>query len=347
MKVLMTADTVGGVFTYAAQLAQALRAQGTDVVLATMGAPLRDDQRRALGGIDVHESTFRLEWMDDPWADVAEAGEWLLELEARERPDVVHANGYAHGALGWRAPCIVVAHSCVCSWWRAVRGEDAPAGWDRYRDEVARGLRAADAVVAVTAALLAELRELYGVGGCVIHNGSPGPAASPAKERLVLGAGRLWDPAKNLAALDAAAEGLAWPVVVAGALGRERPAHATAAGHLTAAELAALRRRAAIFAAPARYEPFGLAILEAARDRCALVLGDIPSLREVWGDAARFVDPADPRALHAALAELAEDAEGRERLAAAAQERSARYTVRAAARAYAQLYDRVATGVPA
>jgi glycogen synthase len=347
MKVLMTADTVGGVFTYAAELAPALRAEGAEVVLATMGAPLRDDQRAALGDVEVHESAFRLEWMDDPWADVAAAGEWLLALEARERPDVVHLNGYAHAALGWRAPCVVVAHSCVCSWWRAVLGEEAPAGWDRYRDEVARGLRAADAVVAVSAALLDEVRELYGVGGSVVHNGSAHPASSPAKGPLVLGAGRLWDAGKNLAALDAAAEGLAWPVVVAGDLGAAAPAHASAAGHLPAGALAALRRRAAVFAAPARYEPFGLAILEAARDRCALVLGDIASLREVWGDAALYVDPDDDRALHGALAELARDAGLRERLAAAAQRRSARYTVQAAARAYGERYHRVAAGVPA
>ncbi len=31
---------------------------------------------------------------------------------------------------------------------------------------------------------------------------------------------------------------------------------------------------------PARYEPFGLSVLEAALSGCALVLGDIPSLRE-------------------------------------------------------------------
>ena len=50
--------------------------------------------------------------------------------------------------------------------------------------------------------------------------------------------------------------------------------------------------RAAIYALPARYEPFGLSILEAALSGCALVIGDIPSLREIWADAALFV-PSD------------------------------------------------------
>ena len=59
--------------------------------------------------------------------------------------------------------------------------------------------------------------------------------------------------------------------------------------------------RAAIYALPARYEPFGLSALEAALSGCALVLGDIPSLREVWGDAAVFVPPDDAGGLRDAL----------------------------------------------
>ena len=80
---------------------------------------------------------------------------------------------------------------------------------------------------------------------------------------------------------------------------------------------------AAIFAAPARYEPFGLAILEAAAAGCALVLGDISSLRENWGGAALFVDPEDPPALQRRHHALIADPEERTRLAAAARDRAA------------------------
>jgi len=347
VKVLMTADTAGGVFTYAAELSRALRREGVDVVLATMGGPLRADQRAALDGV-VHESGLRLEWMEDPWDDVAAAGTWLLELCERERPDVVHLNGFAHGALAWPVPAAVVAHSDVVSWWRAVHGADPPAAWDRYRAAVGAGLRGADALVAITAAVARDLHAAYGVPvPPVVSNGSRAPARSAAKAPFVLGAGRLWDRAKNLAALDAAAAGLAWPVVVAGALGDARPRHARAVGHRSARELSALRARAAIFCAPARYEPFGLAILEAARDRCALVLGDVPSLREVWGDAARYVDPGDTDAVRAALAELIDRPALRDALAARAQRRSERYTTQAAARRYRALYDGVRARVPA
>src|SRR3954454_22546076 len=156
MKVLISTDTVGGVLTYTAELAAALEAAGDEVVVATMGPRLRPAQREALPA-RVHESRFRLEWMEDPWDEVEAAGQWLLSLEEQEQPDVVHLCSYAHGALPFQAPKVLVAHSCVLSWWRAVHGTEAPTSWGRYREEMTSGLQAADAVVAPTAAMLREL----------------------------------------------------------------------------------------------------------------------------------------------------------------------------------------------
>jgi glycosyltransferase involved in cell wall biosynthesis len=342
----MTADCVGGVWTYALDLARALRAHGVDVVLATMGAPLSEDQRReseAAGLAALHESRFRLEWMDEAWDDVEQAGEWLLELADHEAADVVHLSSYAHGRLSWGRPVVLVAHSDVCSWWRAVHGGEPPDAWLPYRQAVAAGLRAAAAVAAPTRAVLGDLQREYGfAGGLVIHNASsaPEPPAGP-REPFVLAAGRLWDQAKNLGSLDQAARGLSWPVVVAGPLGRSAPENVRATGPLARDQLAALGARASIFAAPARYEPFGLAALEAARAGCALVLGDIASLREVWDDAALYVDPSDPAALRGALEELSEQPARREEMAARARRRAARFSVQRMARAYSGLYARV------
>src|SRR5215210_7977192 len=111
MKVLMTADTLGGVWNYAVQLSQALSKYRVRVALGTMGVSLTAEQREDVArvpNIEVFESSFKLEWMEEPWRDVAAAGEWLLELEAQTQPDVVHLNGYAHGALPWRAPTLMV-----------------------------------------------------------------------------------------------------------------------------------------------------------------------------------------------------------------------------------------------
>ncbi|NJL95480.1 MAG: glycosyltransferase family 4 protein [Anaerolineae bacterium] len=48
LSVLMTTDTIGGVWTYSLELARALPPAGITINLATMGAPLRPEQRRAM-----------------------------------------------------------------------------------------------------------------------------------------------------------------------------------------------------------------------------------------------------------------------------------------------------------
>src|SRR4051812_23090076 len=134
-RLLMTADTVGGVWTYALELAHALEEHGIEIALATMGAPLNRGQRKqikTLPHVEIFESSFKLEWMNDPWRDVARAGNWLLEIESRVQPDLIHLNNFAHGDLPWSAPKIMVGHSCVLSWWKAVHGCQVPAFWTRY-----------------------------------------------------------------------------------------------------------------------------------------------------------------------------------------------------------------------
>jgi glycogen synthase len=331
--VLMTADTVGGVWRYAVELVRELDAE---VTLATMGAPLSPEQR-AEAPCRVEESSFALEWMDDPWEDVERAGEWLLGLAEEVRPDIVHLNGYAHAALPWEAPVLLVAHSDVVTWWEAVRGETPPPEWDRYRAAVQEGLLAADAVAAPTWALLDALHRHYDLVGdpYVVPNGRT-PLAPRPKEPYVVAAGRFWDEAKGLDAIRRVESRLPWPVRVAGA-----------EGQAPAREVEELLARASIFVSPARYEPFGLAALEAASAGCALVLSDLASFREVWGDAATYVPPGDDGALAEALLRLIEDDRLREELGGQARSRSRRYAPEAAAAEYELLYARLAARVGA
>lgn len=347
--VLMTADAAGGVWMYALELAAHLARLGVRTTLATMGEPLRAtqrDQARAVPGLKIAEGDFKLEWMEDPWRDLATAGDWLLGLEERECPDVVHLNGYALSPLAWHAPRVVVAHSCVLSWWKAVLGERAPAKYDRYRRAVARGLRAADAVVSPTRAMLRSLRDHYGAPARarVIPNGVTVERFAVApKEPFVLGAGRIWDQAKNLGALAAVAPHLAWPVYLAGSEDppegtRRRHAGVRALGWVEPETLRGWMSRASIYAFPARYEPFGLSILEAALSGCALVLGDIPTLREVWADAAVYVPPDDGQALLDQIERLVVAPVRRRTLAAASRRRAAAFTAERMARRYLALY---------
>jgi glycosyltransferase involved in cell wall biosynthesis len=347
--VMMTADAVGGVWTYALDLASSLAKLGVRTTLATMGEPLRTPQRAQAArveGLKLIESEFKLEWMEDPWTDVSTAGDWLLGLEERECPDVVHLNGYALAALDWHAPRLVVAHSCVLSWWKAVLGEQAPGKYDRYRGAVVNGLRAADAVVAPTRAMLHSLREHYHapLRGRVIPNGVRVERFSIArKEPFVLAAGRLWDEAKNLGLLAAVAPHLRWPVVLAGSGdhpdgGTRRHEGVRMLGWLDQAELRAWMARASIYALPARYEPFGLSVLEAALSGCALVLGDIPALREVWQKSALFVRPDDEQALLNAVEQLVGDDTLRSAMSAAAHGRALFFTAELMGRRYLDLY---------
>jgi glycosyltransferase involved in cell wall biosynthesis len=268
--------------------------------------------------------------MEGAEADISRAGAWLCGLCADEGPDVVHLNGYALASLPLGAPILVAAHSCVLSWHEAVRGRRAGPEWTWYARVAAAGLRAADAVVAPTEAMLAQVERLYRIVGerAVIPNGRSATVFRPLpKERYVVGAGRVWDEAKNLAALQRVAPRLEWPVRIAG-------------GDIAPAELAQLLRRAAVFAAPARYEPFGLAALEAGLAGCALVLGDIASLHEVWGGAALYVDPNDDEALAAALGRAMHAAEA---LGPAARGRALSYPPERMAAAYLEVYERLVT----
>jgi glycosyltransferase involved in cell wall biosynthesis len=348
-RVLMTADAVGGVWTFAMGLARALAARGTSVCLAVLGPAPSGWQRAealAIPGLELTHHGGALEWMEEPWADVAAAGHWLLDLERRVRPDVVHLNGYCHASLPWQSPVIVTGHSCVLSWWTAVHGTAAPPSWDFYAHETRRGLAAAGLVTAPSAAMLDMLSGHYGPlpRGRVILNGRALSTRPVPKEPFVLTAGRLWDPAKNVAAVCGAAPAMPWPVYVAGE--REGPvARGVAAcagvrylGQLAADDLTSWMARAAIYVLPARYEPFGLSVLEAALCECALVLGDIPSLREIWGDAAVFVPPDDVGALTSSVTALAADPPRRALLAARARDRARLLTPARMAASYCDAY---------
>jgi Glycosyltransferase len=356
MRILMTTDTVGGVWTYSMELCAALRPYGVSVALASMGGAPTAEQRRqaaALPHVTLHESTYKLCWMDDPWDDVEQAGEWLLSLERKLQPDIIHLNDLGHGALPWQSPVVLVGHSCVLSWWQAVHKRRAPAQWFTYQKLVHASVQAADRVVAPSTAMMDAMIHHYGPidAPLVIFNGRDFPALLPSPEAkvpfvepLVFSAGRLWDEAKNIASLQDLRPSMPWKIQVAGALaapGGEatRLGSLHHLGPLNQDELADRLLRASIYVAPARYEPFGLGILEAARAGCALVLGDIPSLREIWGDAAEYVDPDDPRDLASCVDTLIANPGYLTQMMERAWRRAQRYSSGRMAAGYMHLYQ--------
>lgn len=343
LRIMMTTDAVGGVWSYATTLSAALAERGADVTLVAMGPAPRPDQRGMVhAAVDLVETDLALEWQDPEADDIGQARRTLRDLEARLRPDIVHLNSYREATFGWIAPVLVTAHSCVNSWTRACDDGDwlsAPQ-WQRYGDFVTAGLQAAAAWVAPTAAHRDRVQDIYHPSRCgrVIWNGTAAALQPVPKHDVILAAGRMWDKAKGLAALGVVAADVGWPVLVAGETGSTDSGAVRALGNLPQADLHQLMRRSAIFASPARYEPFGLAVLEAASAGCALVLSDIPSFRELWADAALFVPPGETGLLRTALRSLIDNEPRRAALQQAALARSQTYPLSRTAAAYLQLY---------
>jgi glycogen(starch) synthase len=171
----------------------------------------------------------------------------------------------------------------------------------------------------------------------VVHNGSAPRPASDDKRDIILAAGRWWDEAKNLAALDEAARTSLWPVEIVGPLTGPNGAQAPeprsvlALGPLEYPEMQRRLGEAAVFVSTALYEPFGLGVLEAAMGGATLVLSDIATFRELWDDAALFVDPHDPAAIARGLNRIAGEPALRAALGKAARQRARRYDLEAQA----------------
>ncbi|HET9147209.1 MAG TPA: glycosyltransferase family 4 protein [Acetobacteraceae bacterium] len=340
-RIFLTTDAVGGVWTYTLDVARGFAERGAEVDIAVLGpAPDRAKYLEAasIPGARVIETGEALEWCAASPEALARSAGRLAELAARRGAATAHLHSPSLLAESFPVPVLVTLHSCVATWWRAVHGDALlPEMLAWQADATKRGLQRADRVVAPTLAFANAARQVYRLRRPIriVPNGRRPLHAPPAESRTgALAAGRLWDEGKNIAAVDRAAAGLDIPVFAAGPL--EGPngasinlAHARAVGQLDSAALAALMARVAVFAAPALYEPFGLAILEAAQAGLPLVLGDIPTLREIWDGVAIFIPPRDDAALAAAIAQLHADSHYAAALGSTARRRAARFTTEA------------------
>ncbi|MFW6078802.1 MAG: glycosyltransferase family 4 protein, partial [Gemmatimonadota bacterium] len=317
MRVLITTDVVGGVWSYTQELVDALARRGHVCALVAFGGEPSAAQTawaRGRPGLEFTAVRCPLEWMPEPEPGLSRSVRTLRRIARRFRPDVVHLNQFVYGAADLGAPKLVVAHSDVVTWWRTVRGGEPPddAWFRRYRRWVRDGLEGAELRAAPSGWLAAAIAEAYGVDGVrVVHNArSPdrfGVASERVRPRRVVTAGRLWDEAKGARDLIPAARALAGEaeVVVAGeaahpAGAEDFPTDSPGiryAGVLSGERLRALYASAGVYAATSRYEPFGLAPLEAALAGCALVAADIPTFRELWDGCAVFYSPGDAAAL--------------------------------------------------
>jgi glycogen synthase len=306
MRILMTTDTVGGVWSFTKELSSELLKNGCAVAMVSLGRkPSNAQQAWADAQSERWGARFRydaldtpLEWMNENGRAFSEAAPVLVQIADDFGAELLLSSQYCFGELECDIPRAVVAHSDVFSWAEACRPQGlGHSKWlDTYRDLVQDGLDHADAVVAPTCWMLDALGRNFQLPRerCVIANGRTLVVAKPATTRKMqaITAGRLWDEAKNLKMLETVDSPI--PLLIAGEAEYESANLAIDGtdirllGALPEEALLALFGESAIYICTSRYEPFGLAPLEAALCGCTVLANDIPSLREVWGDAALY-----------------------------------------------------------
>ncbi len=326
MHVLVTTDTLSGVWTYTQELVTGLVNRGLRITLVSFGdvpLPPQTTWIEQLDGVEYRPTAFSLDWMQDGEQDFRDASAYLTSLIKELKPDLLHLNQLCYGNLPVRTPRVVVAHGDLISWWRAVHGhEPKESRWLRwYRDIVTEGLAQANVVVAPSVWMLDAIRACYTrpTRDAVIYNGRNPVFFNPyvSKNDSVLAVGRLLDAGKQVSLLtqhlhplpvcivnsDELASSAKLPISADVKLAADQ-ASISLKGAQTEAQLRLLYSRASIFVATSRYEPFGLSAVEAALSRCAIVANDIPTFRELWGDAAIYFHANDAASLADVLRRL-------------------------------------------
>jgi len=251
----------------------------------------------------------------------------------------------------------------VITWWLCIHGhEPAASAWlDWYRETMVASLRRADTVVTASRWMQEMLQLAYGSDfeAHVVPPGRNPIYFNPfiTKEDSVLAIGRLWDTGKQVSLLTQHTHGL--PVCIVGA---DNPVPAppvpiradvrvstdqheiSVKGAQTEAQLRTLYSKSKIFAATSQYEPTGLASIEAAFSRCALVANDTDVYRELWGDAALYFERNSAESLSDVLGRLDEDRELARQYGTRAYNRAReRFTARRMVDDYLRLYRRLRT----
>jgi glycosyltransferase involved in cell wall biosynthesis len=352
-KILMTTDSIGGVWTYAIELCRFFNNLNIQVGLIVTGELTSASQRaelRNLKHVHLYEKNYKLEWMDDPWDDIDNSGEWLLEIENDFQPDIVHLNSFSYGSLDWKSPVIITAHSDKMSWWKSVKTGPPPPEWTEYYNRVYKGLHSADFIVVPSKFMQHQLNLIYGdfQNMTVIYNGRDKQLFKIGnKKEIIVSAGRIWDEAKDINSLVSVAADLRWKVLIAGSnvspINNEEASVGSIGflGRLSQLKTAELFSSASIFVLPAKYEPFGLTPLEAALSGCALVLGKTTSFIEIWDDAALYVTPGDVEELKFILKYLSDNKDIINSYALKAYKRAQLYPAQKMGESYLSLYRNI------
>lgn len=323
----------GGRERIVAQLCDNAAGMGIEPHLITYD-PEAPGQRFSLAGVPVHA-------IDRQRVDFVRA---LGDMLQANRIDVLHAQGHVAAAIaapvGRAVPMVVTLHAALGSGWRW-----APA--------MARGLRAATAITAVSHDLAGRYRWLAGRPIATILPGialpPPGPAqpARPVTPFTIGIAARLHPVKRHRDALAALAilgqQGVPCRLAFAGQGPMEAELRARSAGldvrfdgHVD--DMAAWFAGIDAFLLPSDHEGTPLALLEACAAGLPCIATRVGGIPAAVGDAALLVPRRDPPALAAAINRLVAAPELRAALSGAARARAEQLSLDQALAQYREVY---------
>jgi glycosyltransferase involved in cell wall biosynthesis len=289
MRVLLDTTPVGhgpsGTAIYVERLAEALRAEGVDVIEHA-------NERRGQPG-----SGRSLRNLAE---DVR-----FTQLDLRkQRIDVIH-HPLPALTVGTKIAQVVTVHDLAF--------EALPHAFDpKFRAYARvvhrRAARHAQTVITPSAATAQDLRDRWGVINAHVIPHGPGQELKvkerkPPRHFLYVGDD---EPRKDLPTLLAAyahyrtKTSAPLDLVLAGKAHADGPGIRTVE-RPTRKELARLHARARALVHPSRHEGFGLTVLEALAAGTPVICSDLPVLREIGGDVPSYVPPGDVFALAWAL----------------------------------------------
>lgn len=293
-------DSFAGVERYVIDVASRLSGLGHEVVV--IGGDLRGVRAVVPAGVTHHPA--------------ATTRQVALALARVGRPDVVHAHMTAAELAAvvsrpaHRAPVVATRHFAAQRGGNAVRRRVAAA--------VARGLAGEISISEFVAART-------GPGSSVLHNGVPDRPAGEHGERTVLVCQRLEQEKETVTALHAFArsgvQDYGWCLQVVGR-GSERPALEALAVSLGVDAVflgfvddpLPLMAAAGVLLAPARAEPFGLAVVEAMATGLPVLAAAGGAHTETVGDLATLFPVGDAVACAQLLRRLCTDDAWRRRV---------------------------------
>jgi glycogen(starch) synthase len=329
--ILMTSDVTTSEWNYSVEISRALSRHNMRVSLATTGGPLTKEQRREAArvpGLAIYDGGLNPGRPFTSQKDIADARSFLLTLEDRLSPDIVQLNGFGFGAAAFKSPVLLSLHSGVSSLLGDLEERT------RSRSEIKSILDSAELVVVPTFANLVLLKEIYNFTTStkvIPHFRRTSDYCAIAKQKFIYSSGSHSRVSDVVDAMETAASEMNWPVVLdPGPIPSNKATQLSfagrAQGRLAAANVAQQLSKAAIYCLPTANDLSDVPVLEGALSRCALVVCDLPNLRENWNNCALFVPADDHNALKQSLHLLMVDGGLREDLSLRAYDRAKEFS---------------------